>query len=124
MLERIERFGLVELLIVWIRPRAHHVGDKFLRPSFSQQSLPELIAAHSDSHNLDIRKLFLKIRQHCFVTADVDDNLTFPLGRFESLFPLLVPGGVCLSGIGKFCKANKNRQQNVYQQHHQTLQFR
>src|SRR5438876_5520320 len=39
-LDRVERFSLIELLIVWIRPRAHYVGNIFFCASFGEQPLP------------------------------------------------------------------------------------
>ena len=65
---------MIELLIVWIRPRAHYIGQILLRTPLGKESLAKLIATHRNSHNLDIRKLLLEIRQYRFVTADVDDK--------------------------------------------------
>src|SRR5262249_4065200 len=105
--DRVERFGLIELLIVWIRPRAHHIGQILLRTPLGKESLAKLIATHRNSHDLDIRKLFLEMRQHGLVTTDVNDNLTFPFGRLDSLFPLLLPSRIRLSGVGQRYRVEK-----------------
>jgi hypothetical protein len=52
--------------------------------------LPELIAPHRDGHDLDVGEFFLEIRQHRFVTADINGDLAFLLGGFERLFPFLL----------------------------------
>src|SRR5262245_27105071 len=103
----VERFGLIELLIVWIRPRAHQIGQIFFCASFGEQPLTELIDAHSECKNLYIRKLFLEIRQHGLVPADVNRNLPFLRRRFECFLPFLLPGTIRLSGVGQRDRVEK-----------------
>jgi len=60
-LDRIERFGDMELLIVGIGSRTRNVGEKFLRAPFGEQPRPELIAAAGYRDNFDLRQFLLKV---------------------------------------------------------------
>ena len=82
---------MIELLIVWIRPRADDVGKIFFCAPFGEEPLSELVPAHRDSDNLDIGIFFLEIRQHRLVTADVNRNLPFFLSGFERSVPFFLP---------------------------------
>ena len=92
--DRVERFRRIELLIVWIGPRAHHVGDIFFRATFGKESLAKLIAPAGHGSDFDFRKFLFEIRQHRLVPTDVNRDLPFFLGRFESPVPFLLPSGL------------------------------
>src|SRR5437773_212972 len=87
----VERLGRIKLLIIRIRPRAHHVGDILLRASLGKQSLPKLVAPSCNRYELDVGKLFFKIRQDRFIAADVDIDLSFLPRRLKRFLPFLLP---------------------------------
>jgi hypothetical protein len=77
-----------------------HVGEKFIGAPLGEQALTDLAAAARDRRDFDFRILFLEIRQVLFVATDVNRQLAFLLGRFESLLPLHLPPRLGLSGKG------------------------
>jgi hypothetical protein len=70
---------------------AHYVGQVFLRAPFGKESRAKLIAPAGYSRHFDFRIFFLKIRQHGLITADVNRDLAFPLGRFKRFLPFFLP---------------------------------
>ena len=61
--------------------------------SLRQQARPELIAASGNRNNFDFGKFLFKIRQHRFISTDVDNDLALFLCGIEGLFPLLLQIG-------------------------------
>src|SRR5581483_292899 len=97
-LERIERPGGIELLIVGSGAGADHIGQKFFCAPLAQKPLAELIAARGHRGQFDFREFFFEVRQHRLIAADVNRELSFFLRRFESFFPFLLPRRLHLSG--------------------------
>ena len=87
-LDWIERLGDVKLLVIGIRPGAGNIGDKFFRAPFRQQTRSELVSASGDRDNFDLGKFLLEVRENRLIAADVNNDLPFLLGAFESLLPL------------------------------------
>src|SRR5207244_3104069 len=78
----------MQLLVRRHAAGTYDIGKKFFAVLLGDQALSDLGTAVANRSDYDLRILFLKIRQHLFVTADVNRNLAFLLGRFESFFPL------------------------------------
>ena len=72
----------------------------FFSAPLGEQPLSELIATPGNGDNFDIGKFFFEVRQHRFIATDVNRDLAFFLGGFESFLPFLLPRGLGLSGSG------------------------
>src|SRR5439155_25538520 len=81
----------MQLLVRRHAARTYDIGKKFFAAPLGDQALSDLGTAAANRSDYDLRILFLKIRQHLFVTADVNRNLAFLLGGSESFFPLPLP---------------------------------
>src|SRR5207249_3200108 len=81
----------MQLLVRRHAAGTYDIGKKFFATPLGDQALSDLGTAAANRSDYDLRILFLKIRQHLFVTADVNGDLTFFLCRSQDVFPFQVP---------------------------------